>query len=358
MFKYLDISTKDKLTIWFNSKNRKEFYYAPILRYKTSIVCVFDNNFQSIRLTNKQDNNKIYYSTQEIPNPYEEEFGTFLIRYLNADFSSFEKSYYTFFCYYGFSILKKSSENIPINTSFEFENIFFETYEPFFIKLKPLLNKIQKMYRMCVNYIYDLDDNSHIDYTTIEKFTSYVVQNNLFNYSKDINIFNLEQFSKKAFSLDPKYSNPKQIRQTLQLGTVDFENSPIYSSNSFNDLIFISLLECVKNKNLRIKKCQNCSKYFVSYKITEKYCNITYFPGEVTCKKKGATQFYTKRKQNVEWLKNYRNEYQRRLMQAKRINDTKLKEAFEKWKKEARNKINKYKNNEISKDELFEWLQK
>ena len=358
MFKKLDISTKDELTIWFNSKKRKEFYYAPIFRYKTNLTCKKGNYFQSVTLVNNQDYDKIYYSTQEIPNPYEEEFGTLLIRYLNADFSNFENAYNTFFCYYGFSILRKYNESIPLNISFDSQNQFFETVEPIFQKIKPILIKTQKIYKESVNFIYDIDNKTNANYTNFEKFTSCILKNNLFKYSEDIKILNLTQFTNNVFELKNNYNNPRQVRQALEIGAVDIENSPIYSSNSIHDIIFISLLECVKNKDLRIARCQNCSKYFISYNKSEKYCNITYFPDEIPCKKKGATQFYTKKKQSVEWLKIYRNEYQRRLMQVKRSNDDNLKDAFELWKKEAKNKLKDYKNNLINKDELFECLKK
>lgn len=358
MFKKLDISTKDELTIWFNGKKRKEFYYAPIFRYKTNLTCKKGNYFQSVNLVNNQDYDKIYYSTQEIPNPYEEEFGTLLIRYLNADFSSFETAYYTFFCYYGFSILKKYNESISLTDFFDSKEHFFKTFEPIFQKLKSILIKTQKKYKECVNFIYDIENKAHTEYTTFEKFTSCVLQNNLLKYSENIKILNLSQFNNNVFGLKNTYSNPRQVRQALEIGAVDLENSPIYSSNSIHDIIFISLLECVKNKDLRIARCQNCSKYFISYNKSEKYCNITYFQDEISCKKKGATQFYTKKKQSAEWLKIYRNEYQRRLMQVKRSNDKNLKDDFNSWKKEAKNKLKEYKNNLINKDELFEWLKK
>ena len=43
-------------------------------------------------------------------------------------------------------------------------------------------------------------------------------------------------------------------------------------------------------------------------------------------------------------------------MQAKRSDDEQVKLAFENWKQLAKSKIKKFNNNEISEDELLEWM--
>ena len=36
----------------------------------------------------------------------------------------------------------------------------------------------------------------------------------------------------------------------------------------------------VSNKDIKIKTCKNCGKYFIPIKNTEKYCDITYYENE------------------------------------------------------------------------------
>ena len=45
-------------------------------------------------------------------------------------------------------------------------------------------------------------------------------------------------------------------------------------------------------------------------------------------------------------------------MQVKRSNDEQVKIAFENWKKLAKEKIKECNNNQISEEELFEWMTK
>ena len=85
-----------------------------------------------------------------------------------------------------------------------------------------------------------------------------------------------------------------------------------------------------ENKDIKIKTCKNCGKYFIPVKNTEKYCDITYYENETICKMIGANNSYTKKRKNVEGIRFYRNNYQRRLMQAKRSDDEQIKLATKK----------------------------
>ena len=69
-----------------------------------------------------------------------------------------------------------------------------------------------------------------------------------------------------------------------------------------------------------------------------------------------ANNSYTKKRKSVEGIKFYRNNYQRRLMQAKRSDDEQIKLSFENWKQLAKSKIKEFNNKEISEDELLEWM--
>lgn len=121
-------------------------------------------------------------------------------------------------------------------------------------------------------------------------------------------------------------------------------------------MLYISLSEIATNKDIKIKICRNCGKYFIPIKNTEKYCDITYYQNETTCKIIGATNSYTKKRKSVEGIRFYRNNYQRRLMQVKRFDDEQVKLAFKNWKQLAKAKITEFNNAEISENELLEWI--
>lgn len=73
-------------------------------------------------------------------------------------------------------------------------------------------------------------------------------------------------------------------------------------------------------------------KHFIQLKNTEKYCDIEYYKDEATCKKICANSSYYKKRNTIERIKFYGNNYQRRLMQIKKSNDEQIKITFENWK--------------------------
>ena len=58
----------------------------------------------------------------------------------------------------------------------------------------------------------------------------------------------------------------------------------------------------------------------------------------------------------MEGIKLYRNNYQRRLMQAKRSKNEQVKLSFENWKELAKSKIKEFNNNKISENDLLAWM--
>ena len=231
--------------------------------------------------------------------------------------------------------------------------------QPIFNKVKPKLKKLQYLIKQCVDYMYNLNNNS-IDknYTPLEKYLSYSIFNNLFKYSTNIEVYYYQQFAHDIYHISSQSITPKIVRKHLENGIIDIGDSPVFHTSFLSNILYISLFEIASNTNIRIKVCKNCSKYFIPFKNTEKYCDIVYCENEVTCKKVGASNSYSKKRNTIEGIKFYRNNYQRRLMQVKRSNDEQVKIAFENWKKLAREKIKEFNNNRISKDGLLEWMKK
>ena len=99
--------------IWFNPEAKEEYYSTPMYLYKTNTYNDMDNNRRKIIQENDFCKHKPSKkeSAPKHPTsiyvPYYEQLGLFLISLLNADFSSFDSAYDTFFYLYGFELLKE-----------------------------------------------------------------------------------------------------------------------------------------------------------------------------------------------------------------------------------------------------------
>ena len=98
----------------------------------------------------------------------------FLINFINADFSSFESAYLTYFCFYGMRLLEEFCNNIPTVRAFNSEQDFKDTYKDIFNQSKIKLKELQNNIRLCVNHTYNLkrqDKYKNLSYIT--KFIAY-----------------------------------------------------------------------------------------------------------------------------------------------------------------------------------------
>lgn len=143
MLRENNIPVKDGFNIWFNKEKRKEFYTTSVVLYKTTFNHVSDNKFPNIILKSDESTGEIFFTSTNFNAPLEKNYGTFLIRFINSNFSSFETAYNTFFCFYGFSILEEFYKDIPKARLFKSKEDFYETYEQIFIKIKHKLKELQ-----------------------------------------------------------------------------------------------------------------------------------------------------------------------------------------------------------------------
>lgn len=357
MLRENNISVKDSFNIWFNREKKKEFYTSSVIMYKTAFNHDHNNRFTNIILKSDENNREIYFTSSNFREPFEEKYGSFLIRFINADFSSFNTAYCTFFCFYGFSVLKEFYKNIPKPQLYKSKNDFIKTYEPIFIKIKPKIKEMQNLIRRCINYMYNLNNNSNDNnFSPLEKYLSFTIYNNIFKYSTDIEVFYFQLFAHDTLNIASQSITPKIVREHLQNGIINIQDSAVFHTYYLSNILYVSLAEIASNENIKIKTCKNCNKYFIPIKNTEKYCDNTYYQNETTCKTTGASSSYSKKRNSVEGIKLYRNNYQRRLMQAKRSESEQVKLAFENWKELAKSKIKEFNANKISEEELLECM--
>ena len=68
-------------------------------------------------------------------------------------------------------------------------------------------------------------------------------------------------------------------------------------------------------------------------------------------------QAYNERLKQNKALAEYRRLYQLKSMAVGRNKDNKqMKKDFDKWKKDAKDKVNKLKHGDLTEDEVYEWL--
>ena len=145
----------------------------------------------------------------------------------------------------------------------------------------------------------------------------------------NIEVYYYQQFAHDICHIASQSITPKIVREHLEDGTITIDDSPVFHTSYLSNILYISLFEIASNMNIRIKVCKNCGKYFIPLKNTEKYCDIVYCKNELSCKKFCANNSYSKKRNNIEGIRFYRNNYQRRLMQVKKSNDEQVKKDFE-----------------------------
>ena len=365
MLQNFSITSKDGFSIWFDKKYKKEYYITQLEMCKIKFYSEKGAKFNSIKLVENyssefNEEKTIYYSSSNMASPFEESYGMFLINFLNADFSTFDSAYLTFFCFYGFQLMKEFKSDISSAHSFKSEQEFKCTYEDIFYGCKKKLENFQNIIKQCVNYSYNLKRNdNNKDYAYLEKFISYSISKNLFKYTTNLNVYFNINYAYKINDILATKITPKVVKSKIEDRIINPTESNIYNSKYISNLVYLSLYEIASSSNACIGICKNCGKYFVSYKKSpDKYCKITYYENQTICKDIGIQTAYKKKQKNNPCLKLYRKTYQKKLMYAKRSEDEIIKQEFNDWKILTRKKVKDFNNSILTENELTNWLLK
>ena len=177
--------------IWFNKKEKKEYYATPMTLYKVKVNKSKNSKYSYItysegylpKITPKRNKagyiaNALKLKLLDLYNPYEERYGMFLINFLNARFDEYFHAYKDFFCFYSMELLDKNSKKLKME--YKDENDFKRTTRALFESSQRELVKLQKQFRNCVNYMYNLngieDDREFEPYI---KFKAYSLKNGM-----------------------------------------------------------------------------------------------------------------------------------------------------------------------------------
>lgn len=363
MQKLPQYSFNEGFYIWFDVDSKEEYYSTPVYMYKTD----FNDNLENYkrRIVQEKDFYKKKPSKKDsapkhpatILYPFAEQFGRFLISLLNADFSSFNTAYDTFFYLYGFELLKEYTPDKELMNTYSNEEELIKIMKIVYENSYGYLTDIQYNFRKCVDFIYNLNGNEELKEckATSKLIASLVTHHNdVYTYSRNIEVI-LDTYSDKYL----KYGNQSLEKLTRELDKNDsfIKMTNVYTSENLSNIAFVVLEQFVKNSNLPIKKCQYCDRYFIpTIRQDELYCDLPNEDGKL-CREKGAKQTYKQNLEKIPALLEYRKAYQKKFMEVARSdNNKKLEKDFDSWKKIAQGKIKDYKQGKATEDELYKWM--
>ena len=354
----------DSFYIWFNKEKREEYYSTPLYLYSVNRKDDFVNRL----LTLEFDKNEVKGRVKEEQGlkypgnmyfPYVERFGMFLLRFLNANLETYESAYETFFFAYGFEILKDIDENYTFELKGKYENdeVYLKEMEIIYNELKYKIQEMQEEMKVFVNYVYNLNEQEELkEYTPNQRFAVYLIKHKgqAYTYNKNDNIIQ-DSYSNK--NLELSHLNDKQLLDSFKNNTMLVSMIDTHQSNDLSAICYAVLEELVKTSNNPIKKCQNCGMYFIpNSRLDEIYCDYPKANGK-TCREQGAVQAYNERLKQNKAFAEYRRLYQLKSMAVGRNKDNKqMKKDFDKWKKDAKDRVNKLKHGVLTEDEVYEWL--
>lgn len=292
--------------------------------------------------------------------PFVERLGLLLLRFLNANLSTYESAYKDFFYAYGFEILRDVHKDYTFELKGKYgdDETYLKETKRIYDSLKDELIYIQDNIKDAVDYIYNINDNEYLkQFTHSQRYAVYLIKRKgkLYSYIKNDNVI--------ADNYSNKYDYFQRISENDLLKGLKEESMIIsmantHKSNDISSVCYAILEELSKIQNYPIKKCQNCGMYFIpSSRLDEVYCDYPKENGK-TCREQGAILSYNKRLQEKSAYTEYRKLYQQKFnFVNKNKNDKQLKKDFETWKKLAKEKMSKLKHNELTEDEVYAWLE-
>ncbi len=360
MFTKPKLPTKNGFGIWFNKKEKSEYYVTRLYFYNIKKIKYIYNNYDTIKIVTPKVVKPIVCNTADYFNPYAERYGRFFINFLNADFSSYETAYDTFFAFYGLELITDLSTHVFPKKTYATKEEFFDDVEGLFIDAKKNITELQELFRNCVDFTYNLKNNKeYSEYTPLERFCSFSLREDLYRYSTNTQVFFNNIIGYKGEMSRLSKCNPAEVSKKIKNNEIALTTSNIFYSTYLSNIVFHSLYEIATNERVIIKNCQNCGKYFIpTTKQTEIYCDITYKEDERSCRDTGAGETYKKNINEVEGYIIYRRTYQKRLMQIKRNPDALGRDIarFNVWKDKAQSKIKNFKKGLLTEEDLTTWM--
>ena len=357
---------KNRASMILDHYTGAESYSTTLYLYKSNIVFWEEGNKYSAEM--EIDLNKNPKKAKMIKQTLAREYGSFLITFLNADFSNAENAYNTFFVYYGLECLNHIDnirKKYPIEYTSRYVSTkkFLDYYNKAFELVKKDYIKFQKDIRNTVDFVFNLhENNSRSDLDRVSKFLAYSIAIDLLEH-----FFSSMRFSiVKGYNKDDikEYDNNDKIEELAYEIANDKTNNMcayLYESTSHFALAYISLNDLIRNTKKNISICQNCGRYFLPSSGKEIYCELFNLDGSPSCRSYASRKTYEgKIIDNIAEL-TYKREYQRRITRVYRSDKnekTMRQKEFALWKTKARKQLSLYRQGKITQQDFCEWIEK
>lgn len=192
------------------------------------------------------------------------------------------------------------------------------------------IKNIQSEFNFAVKEI--INNSKTLTYSTISKYNKGHMVDNIFN--------NFKYSTRTYYKLNSKSRSLQKYNE-------------FYDLDSFLYYDFINLLNCaLDNKTVLIKKCRTCNKLFLTFKSDIAYCP------EHRNNVNNKNYSYSQKKKNDEHYQTYDNAYNRIYRQYSRSLSKNRLDIFENWRKDAKKILNRYKNNNITDKEFYDFFDK
>ena len=241
--------------------------------------------------------------------PFVERLGLLLLKFLNANLSTYETAYKDFFYAYGFELLKDLDKNYKFELKGKYgdDETYLKETKKIYNNLKDQLIYVQENIKDAVNYIYNINENEDLrPFTHSQRYAVYLIKRKgkLYSYIKNDEII-ADNYSNKYDDLGhiSDYDLLKKLKEEGML--ISIVNT--HKSNDISSVCYAILEELSKIDNYPIKKCQNCGMYFIpNSRLDEIYCDYPKENGK-TCREQGAILSYNRRLQEKSAYAEYRN---------------------------------------------------
>lgn len=284
--------------------------------------------------------------------------GEQLCDFLNTDFENID-SFKTFIKKYGINFFLNLTDikysDFPVSVE-EYE----KSFDTLFNEYKYIFVSFRQDIMLDIEYIFNMNNLEETkDLTPLQRFQ--VMANSDFE-SKSLSYIdnNKIKINLSAFEILRDYSKfPMRQDETQRtVNKANISSSYLIECTDIIQTLLMELLEIAK-LSIEIKKCRNCSKFFVpDNRSDEIYCSNIFENGK-TCKEIGHFKVKQKEMQENDNLRTYRNVYQKLLLRTRRNpSNAQYAKDFEFFKDDN----NKWREN-ISKglateEEYLEWLKK
>lgn len=353
---------KDSISMVFDPFSGLENYKTTLYMYKTKIELVDKDNDATAYIA-LDLNSKKHKMIQRIFNV---KYGTYLLTFLNADFSSAESAYNTFFAYYGlegFNDIEDFSKKYATEYMARYTSVknFLDYYNKAFEFVRTDYIKFQKNLCQTVDFVFNLHNNKEsLNVDKYSKFLAYSSAVDLLGQSSKLITLSMVNGLSDKISPTMSAKEIEKLAQDISNKKINDVIGYVYESKSHFTLAYIALTDLLQNFNKNISVCKNCGRYFIQYSGKEIYCELNNVDGSPTCKSYASRKAYDiKVEQDIAEL-TYKREYQKRITRLYRANDlikVKVRSDFEKWRIKAKNQLSLYRDGKITSEEFCKWIE-